>query len=1005
MSFTADQEALLDKIGVVHNAYAYFHVPTLVFEAPVAGYGNRDGAMISVVYGTPTVGSVGDIKPEMLVCIGFNGISDGGTQRVRGTDSGTSQILIGRSGFGHAEGQITPDVIGGTIRVYEAYHPFIKAPFITAIPEPLQYKDETLYPGDNAAQPPIANPGPDRLIITNASTYQLSFDALSADFPSVAVRAGATLASYLWDMGDGSYDSGTSASSNPVVTFPSGARYISLTVTDSNGVSHTAYRLIAVVPPEACTPIQIVSMTHTPEGNTLRVKMNPDLLPDGLLPRSKVMVAEKENYSDTSIIGYSERFSGWMFTETVDNNNPDALAFEFEIEDSAAFLQRNNLFPLSVNIAEGTGGWFAMPDANIDRLMHHILNWHTNILSLTGFKWSGLGTTYPFPVLTTTGRSVWENVKKLANAFAHQLTVDPYGQLRIVGDPHVLPSESQADDYILPTERQSGVVFTFTRDRYSSISGVGETSPRAYWLMAKGIVATNDFDNAAVVGCVAPSNAPNFGISDVQRADFLTIGQDELNVWAANLFAAGDGSPIGLFTLKAINPSMLLDLSKREYIAVELPDYILDRYDFDVLGNRWTVESVEYRYTKDRKEAIYTLKKEIVAVRPAHVLPQITEDDLIQAWDGFDESISPFTGDIVRGYDGMALTQEELEQTLSKTRLKVYLSEFETDSSGNTTGEGTDGGTGSVGSTDFDELSAVNGAYLNISREMDDFFERAQALYDGIAADPNVKTIFAQFVEASLLNVPTGAAAAWANYIVDTPDTTLPTFLVSDRFIHTSDMYCADSAPSGTTEYITEEITPTEWDRWFKATACISTEQYADWYTKGRNTPASLFQTYECYLVPPVTITATAAELDTSNGSGLDIVAPIAMNWESRWRASPDYQYVLVHLDITGRYETATHIKDAFYTVVKSTGVVTANKLSIGINKSTSPGVLTTPFTYPSTPAYDPTGAYSVVAYAGLTRTPSSVYADTRYSIKDTRTTITGGTGSISIVFTDLGRA
>lgn len=1000
MSFTNAQELLLDRIGVVNNAYVYFHIPTLIFEAPIAGFANREGGYIGVVYGTPTIGSTTDIRNEMLLCLGFSGIADGGTQRVRGLDTDNDLILFGRASTGHAEGLITPDVIGGTIRVYDTYHPFIKAPYISALPTPVQYKDEQLYPSDNAAQPPIANPGPDRIKITNAVSWTFSFDAANTDFPSVAVRNGATIDTYLWDMGDGSYDSGTAASSDPVVIFPRGARWVHLTVTDTNGISHTAHRLVVVADTSMCVPAKIVSMSHNYTGNALKLSVDKELLPDFFLPRSKVLVAEVENYSDTSIVGYQERFSGWLLTETVQGQNPRSglERIEFEVEDSAAFLKRNYLFPQSINIALETGGWFEMPNANIDRLMHHILYWHTNIIDLVGFKWSGLGTTYPFPALTTSGGSIWENVNKLAKAFAHELAVDPLGQLVIVGDPHALPSPDQATDYTLPTQRSEDTLLTFTRDRYTTFNLAAENAPHSYWFMAKGIIATDDLNNAAVVGCVAPSNAPNFGGSDLQRADFLTISQDELNVWAANIFAAGDGSPIGELTLGILNPSMLMDLSKREYIEVELPDYILDRYDFDAIGNRWTVESIEYNYSKGRKQATYHLKKEIVAVRPAHVLQQIIEDDLVQAWSGFDESISPFTGDIIRGYDGMALTQPELEQTLSKTRLKVYLSELETDSSGNT--DDGDTGTGTVGDSDFDALSQVNGAYLNISREMDDFFERAQDLYDGIASDPNVKTIFAQFVEASLLSVPTGAASAWIDYIVDTPDTTLPTFTVAERFIHTSDMYCAESIPSGTTEYITEEIDPGEWDRWFKAIACFSTEQYADWYDKGLSTPASLFSTYECYLYPAEELTMNATQIDATDV----ITGAVSMDWSARWRASPDTQRILVHVSISGKYETATHIKDGLYTVVKSTGVITASKLSMGINQVGS-GTGVVAFTYPSLPAYKTSGAYSFVAYVTLNETPASAYANRTYRIRDTRTAITGGAGSFSVTFTDLGRA
>lgn len=998
MSLTTQQEALFDQIGNVYNAYVYIHAPVLVFEAEIGGFENHEGAYTGVVYGTISYGSINDVEPEMLLCLGFNGISDGGTQRVRGVDTGSNLIEFGRASTGHAEGLVTPDVIGGTIRVYDAYHPFIKAPYIVATPTPYQYKDEQLYPGDNPAQPPVANPGPDRLIITTETSTQIAFDAADVNMPSFPVRNGATIASYLWDMGDGSYDSGTSSSSNPTVSFPLGSRVIHLTVTDSNGVTHTGHRVIATVPPESCIPARIKSLTHTPSGNSMVLEVESSRLPDTIFPRSKVLVSEIENYGQTDLIGFSERFNGWLLQEGVTNDpRTGSERVTLTVEDSAAFLSRNNLFPQSVNIAEGVGGWFAMPDANIDRLMHYILQWHTNILSITGFRWSGLGSTYLFPALTTSGGSIWENVNKLARAFAHELTVDVYGQLKVVGDPHVLPSGGQADDWTLPTERKSGVLTTFSQDRYTTMSMIAERAPTAYWMQALGIIATNDFDNAVVVGCVAPSNAPNFGSNDSSRKDFLTISQEELNVWVANLYISSEGSPIGELTISVINPSMIMDLSERDYVGVILSDYIVGRYDLTKLGNRWTVESVEYSYDLAYKRATYKLKKEIVATRTAHTLAQITNDELVQAWAGFDESISPTTGVIIRGYEGMALTQEELEQTLSKTRLKVYLSEFEADSSGNTTDtEGGSGSGGSIGAGDFDEESEVNGGYLNIAREMDSFLERAQDVYDSISSEPNVKTLFIQFVESSLVSVPTGAASDWIDYIVDTPDTTLPSLLIADKLTLTGDMYCAESAPTGMSEYITDEIDSGEWERWFKFVACISLAQYDAWYEGGLESPISLFPTYECYLWPPQTLTLNTAQIDANTE-----VEGTVINWSARYRAPQDSEASLVHISASGKYENSTTIKDALYTVNKSTGVVTTSRLSMYVNGPGGWDAVVTPNGYPP---YNAAGIYTFSGLVYLHGT-SGDWSAAKYAIRDPRTSINGGTGSFSVTFTDLGRA
>src|SRR5690606_7337782 len=103
------------------------------------------------------------------------------------------------------------------------------------------------------------------------------------------------------------------------------------------------------------------------------------------------LISEIENYGTTDLIGYRERFSGWCGEESaaLDDARRGSKLISLTLTDASAFLKANYLFPQSQNIAEDAGGWYTLKDANIDRFMHAILMWHTNILSLCDFEWSG----------------------------------------------------------------------------------------------------------------------------------------------------------------------------------------------------------------------------------------------------------------------------------------------------------------------------------------------------------------------------------------------------------------------------------------------------------------------------------------------------------------------------------------------------------------------------------------------------------------------------------------
>jgi hypothetical protein len=971
MALTTEQESRYDQTGTVVQAYTYVHVPELVFAAPVTAFNKRAGAYVSLDIGTPLFGSLDDVSKEMTLYIGINDTRDGGSQRVRGKDIGENRILIGRAAAGQAEGQITdhPDAV---VYVYDDYRPFIKAPYIVATPTPIQMKDEEEYPGDNEAQPPVAVAGIDRLIITSASSASVTLDAGQ----SFAVRAGATISAYAWNIKDGTITTGTDTDEEITVSFPRGARWIGLTVTDSNGITHRTHRLIVVARPEDCIPSKITGMTHDPYGNSLTLSIDAAYFPEDAPPRAKVLVAERENYGDT-LFGFSERYSGWLAEETATLADAQRKYHtrDLVVEDAAAFLKRVNLFPQSLNTVPEAGGWFAMAEANIDRMLHYILHWHTNILSMCRFKWSGEGETYPFTALTTSGSSVWENVDRLARAFGHEFTVSPYSELKVVRDPHDLPSEDQALEYGLPVQRKSGIEMTFTRSRYKTYQLPAERTPQNYWLWAMGLIATSDYENATVVGAVAPSNAPNFGSGEARRTDFLVTSQDELNIRAANQFAAKDGATLGELVLTAINPSMIIDVSSRDYVAVELPDDVTERYHLD---GRWTVERVEYTYDR-RKTATYYLKKEVIAPYPAKKIKQLEDDDLVQAWGGFDTAIDPTTGDVTTGYSNMALTQAELEETLKKLRAKFYLGALVTDSNGNSDEDDPDGGGDPDDPTNPEyesEQARVTGGYYNVIRRIDEFMGRIATYYATISglSEPTRTDRLAAYIQS----YQTGGAdvateiATWAAYITGTDSTIprIPATLRSGIEGVTAFMYCEGGAKTGLTLWAYTKLTELTTPKLSQIVAMIpalSEAQLEKWYDEGTTIAQDIWKTFYCYRYPPETMTLpislyklTPTIINYGNGDYNKITHVTSTRTRTTYNAAEGRLFRIIS---SGYWEDATYIWDMYYRYTKSNGALAVDPALVALTSASGGyySVGTTPIPPQVTPPYNPAHTYDTI--------------------------------------------
>ena len=990
MALTLLQETAIDRTGTVVNAYLYLHAPVLVFEAALVSGVQRAKAFVALEVGVPSVGTWGAIRPEMMVQIDINGVADGGRQRVRGTDVGNSRILIGRAGTGRVDGRVTVNE-GGTVRVYADYRPFIKAPFISP-DNSEQYKDETLYTTANAAQPPVACAGTDRLVITNAASVTLALDALG-DVPSFAVRNGASLASYEWVIGDGTVVTGTLASSALTASFPRGGRYISLKVTDSNGQTHTTHRLIAVASIAECVPVTIDSLTVTPSGNSISVTANSAYLPITVPTGAKVLLAEVENYSST-LIGYAERFSGWVSTETVTLTNARTGLTEVTLSlyDIGAFMRANYLFPQSLNIAVDTGGWYRMVKANIDRLMHYALQWHSNVLSLTSVKLSGVGTTYPFSAWTTSGGSFWTDLEELAQAFAHQWTVDCRNTLYVLPHPHVQPDATQAAAYSLPTQRPAGVVTTLTTNRYTRYDMSAHNDPSAYWLEGMALIANETISD--VVSCIAPSNAPSFGTSGASRDSWLVTTQAELNVWAANVYISEYSPPVGDLKLSILSPTHFIEPALRQYVAVTLPAYVQARYNVpSASNNRWTVESITYSYGETGKRAEYVLKKEVVAPAPARNTAQTDATTTVQAWTGFDGSLPYVTGGTIQEFEGlMSLTNAEFRQGLSDLRLIATLST-------RTAEEDViilDGGDPSAPVDPDDTVTineAITGGYYEIPTRINRFLVNARLYYLSIyvSGAPAEKTLFEGYVNSVLISADAAAVTAWSNSIfVGAASPTFPNLSLAQRQALTEAMYCAGSAQAGLTEFgatLTGITVPT-FTRFNLFDPVLSTAQLAAWYDLGTARPLDFYLLYACTLAPTETVTANAAAINASS----QVLGVNSHTWGTRADGTN------IRIRASGTWEDTNTIKDTFYSLNKTTLAVTYSALVIYLRETSNPiAGASSVLTFPVQPPYVASGVYDVTAVTAVIGWPNL------YAIDDNRAIVGTAVGSLSITFSDLG--
>src|SRR5690606_39449163 len=115
---------------------------------------------------------------------------------------------------------------------------------------------------------------------------------------SYAVAEGASISSYSWDVQDGTITSGTASDAAITVTFPAGFRWISLTVTDSNGVTNTTRRPILAVDPDDDPTLKSatnITLRLTQNGNTLTANI-PENIPRSSYPDGTLVMLRSEEH-------------------------------------------------------------------------------------------------------------------------------------------------------------------------------------------------------------------------------------------------------------------------------------------------------------------------------------------------------------------------------------------------------------------------------------------------------------------------------------------------------------------------------------------------------------------------------------------------------------------------------------------------------------------------------------------------------------------------------------
>ena len=547
-------------------------------------------------------GAYEDIRPGMLLRLGTeHDTDDRGRQRVRGEATATT-IPVGRSSLGSADGELyVQDNL--YISVFEDYRVWAKTPYIA--PDGTMYKDSDIEVGTFTTDPPpVANTGPPAVGTIDSVTEQLQVLIPPVSNTSFATADGASITDYEWELPTGvTLADGYALTDDQIlIDCDPGFHWIALTVTDSNGETHTARTFVYAYDPAAklgeIEAFEVVSHRITRTGQTLSVRILEDAARDNYLDGTLVLLwdGEPNNLTDRS----NMLFWGWLQTEPTDIQASRTATLAGTVLECVDVAGRLDTLPGFSQVVYNDAKrdtdanpditWAYMVDPTWDKLLHYLLHWHSTALELADWSWSDTGTDYQFTVREAGGASLFEQVDRQAQSMCpdRYLTCNRLGQLAIQPDPLL---QNVGD-------RTSDVQMTIAVDDWSQIQYAYQRPPRVHWLDESAVLSHPTEVHALF--CHAPGDAPGQGEGFQTHGEQIAPSQDVLNQTAGHRYARLNARQ-GMYQITLAGSRMTsIDPALMSWVRLNISSDVAAQRGMALTNARGLVHEMTVRYDHAR---------------------------------------------------------------------------------------------------------------------------------------------------------------------------------------------------------------------------------------------------------------------------------------------------------------------------------------------------------------------------------------------------------------------
>jgi hypothetical protein len=437
---TSGELDLLRIDGQWTKLYLAVLQPNTIYTARLASLPSSNDNVHTISVTTES-GTLSDVKPGMTAYVGSAaGAHDLGMVRIRKAPI-TGTWYIG----------LTSEIVWQStchLTIVDDFDLWAKHAVIDS--GALKMDVDVAYSDQHASFNPVPVLGSHAVLWLEGATVDVEFDASDSWVP------GSTISGYSWSAPGASATSGL-ATATPTLTYNAAGYYrVLCTITAANGKTTTGVRYVFVFDEDnmPATVFQLAQCVGDYEtgGWMFDLTMEDEASLSEIRDRSLVVLFAEDWYGTLDdltkqSIGPIEGRENIVCVGRIVGQSirwdRESGHVHFTVQGLHHWLNKTNGFPVQIQPATVASSWSQMPLMTVDRVLWHILYWHSTAIETMDFYPTG-DTRYA-PEGLSMAATIWGQLADVAfsKIFASP-GVDRYGRLFVEVDPQMVPEGSRS---------------------------------------------------------------------------------------------------------------------------------------------------------------------------------------------------------------------------------------------------------------------------------------------------------------------------------------------------------------------------------------------------------------------------------------------------------------------------------------------------------------------------------------------------------------------------------